>query len=79
MTSGKKLRLKKGKTSTIKAQLKNGTLKVSSHRKLSFESDNEKVAVVSKKGKVKAVGKGSYYVYAYARNGFCARVKVTVR
>ena len=37
------------------------------------------IAAVNKKGKITAVGKGSCYVYAYAQNGVCAKVKVTVK
>ena len=75
----KKKTLKVGKTFKLKAKLKNGKLKVSKHRKVAYESDNPKVATVSKSGKVKAVGKGTCYVYAYAQNGVFAKCKVTVK
>ena len=75
----KKKTLKVGKTFKLKAKLKNGKLKVSKHRKVAYESDNPKVATVSKSGKVKAVGKGTCYVYAYAQNGVVAKCKVTVK
>ena len=46
---------------------------------LRYMSSDRKVATVSKAGKVKAVGKGSCKVYAYAANGVWKVVKVTVR
>lgn len=75
----KKAPLKKGKSVKLKATLKNGKLKVSKHRKVAFESDNPSVAIVSKSGKVKAVGPGTCYVYAYAQNGVFAKCKITVK
>ena len=75
----KKAALKKGKSVKLKATLKNGKLKVSKHRKVAFESSNPKVATVSKSGKVKAVGKGTCYVYAYAQNGVFAKCRITVK
>ena len=74
-----KLSLAVGKSKTVKATLKKGSLKVKNHRKTAWESDNIKVATVSSKGLIKAVGKGTCYVYAYAQNGVCAKVKVTVK
>lgn len=73
-----KLSLKTKKSRTIKATLKNGSLKVNIHRKTAWESSNISVAKVSK-GKITAVGKGTCYVYAYAQNGVFAKVKVTVK
>lgn len=80
ITSKKKLTLKVGKTSKIKAKAipKSRKLKVKTHRKLAYESDNPAVAAVSKSGVIKAVGKGSCSVYVYAQNGVFAKVKVTV-
>ena len=75
----KKASLKVGETFKLKAKLKNGKLKVKNHRKVAYETDNPKVATVSKSGKIKAVGKGTCYVYAYAQNGVFARCKVTVK
>ena len=75
----KKASLKVGKTFKLKATLKNGKLKVKNHRKVAYETDNPKVATVSRSGKIKAVGKGTCYVYAYAQNGVFARCKVTVK
>ncbi len=75
----KSLNLKKGKTKKVKATLKAGSLKVKIHRKVAFESSNAAVATVSKSGKIKARSKGTCYVYAYAQNGLCAKVKVVVK
>ena len=74
-----KATLKKGKTVKLKATLKNGTLKVSKHRKVAYETDNPNVAAVTKSGKVKAVGKGKCTIYAYAQNGVFAKCKITVK
>ena len=75
----KKATLKKGKTVKLKATLKNGKLKVSKHRKVAYETDNPKVAIVSKSGKVKAVGAGKCTIYAYAQNGVFTKCKITVK
>ncbi len=71
--------LKKGKTFTLKATAKTGKLKVKNHRKIAYESSNIAVATVSKTGKIKAVKKGTCYVYAYAQNGVSAKIKVKVK
>ncbi len=80
ITSKNSLSLKVGKTSKIKAKAipKSRKLKVKTHRKLAYESDNPAVAAVSKSGVIKAVGKGNCSVYVYAQNGVFAKVKVTV-
>ena len=74
-------KLKKGKTLKLKAKAIPQTkkLKVRKHRGIKYESSNPAIAKVSGKGKVKGVGKGTCYVYAYAQNGTCAKVKVTVK
>ena len=76
-----KFKLKKGKTATIKAyaKAKSKKLSVKRHRKLAYETSNPKVAKVSSKGKIKAVGKGSCSIYVYAQNGVYKAVKVTVK
>ncbi|MCR4691673.1 MAG: Ig-like domain-containing protein [Lachnospiraceae bacterium] len=75
--SRKKLALKAGKQKKIKAKLK-FEKKVKNHRKVAWESDDESVATVTK-GRIKAVSRGTCSVYAYAQNGVCAKVKVTVK
>ena len=76
-------RLKAGKTAKIKARTvlvsKNKKQLSDAHAKqFRYASSNKKVAEVSKKGKIKAVGTGSCIIYVYARNGYAKKVKVTV-
>ncbi len=75
----KTITLKAGKTAAVKAKAKAGKLKVKKHRGIAYESSNEAVASVSKAGKIKALKKGTCYVYAYAQNGVYAKVKVVVK
>ncbi len=77
----KSLKLKKGKTDTLKVKLVNEkkNLKTQNHRKVKFESSNTAVVTVTDKGKVKAVGQGTAYIYAYVQNGIMAKTKVTVK
>ena len=56
-----------------------GKLKVRRHRKISFETADPKVAVVTKDGKITAIGKGQCMIYAYAQNGVMKTIKVTVK
>ena len=74
----KSIKLKKGKTFKIGASVRKKG-KVKQHRRLSYESTNPAVATVNSSGKIKAVGKGTCYVYAYTQNGLFKRVKVTVK
>ena len=73
--------IKKGKTFKLKVKqiAANKKLKIKNHRKISYESSNQKVAKVSKTGKIKAVGTGKCYIYVYAQNGLYAKVKLTVK
>ena len=73
--------LSKGKTFKLRVKqvAVNKKLKIKNHRKLSYETSNKKVATVTSKGKIKAVGKGSCIIYVYAQNGTFAKVKVTVK
>lgn len=76
--------LKKGKTARISADT---VLAEKGKRQLTdvyakefrYASDDKRVAVVSTKGKIKAVGKGKCSVYVYARNGCAKKIKVIVR
>ena len=71
--------LKKGKKFTIKSkEIKKGKV-LKRHRKVAYETSNAKVAVVSKKGVVKAKKKGTCYIYVYAQNGIYKRLKVKVK
>ncbi len=75
----KKVTLKKGKTFNLKATQKKGKLKAAKHRKVAYETDNNKVATVSGSGKIKAVGAGTCNIYAYTQDGKFAKCKVTVK
>jgi hypothetical protein len=75
----KKMAVKHGKKATIKATLKYKTKVMSYGCKLRYESSNNKVASVSKNGKIKACKKGTVTIYIYAQNGLCATIKITVK
>ena len=74
-----KLTVKKGKTVTIKASEVKKDKKISTHRKIAYESGNIAVATVNSKGKVTGKKKGTCYIYVYAQNGIYSRVKITVK
>ncbi len=76
--------LKKGKSATIKPRTelvsKGKRQLTDKHAKqFRYATTNKKVATVSARGKIKAVGKGSCTIYVYARNGYAKKVKVKVR
>ncbi|MBD5089144.1 MAG: hypothetical protein HDT30_10115 [Clostridiales bacterium] len=76
--------LKKGKTAMIQAKtslVSKGKKELpNSHTdKFRYASSNKKVATVSAKGKIKAIGKGSCIIYIYAKNGYAKKIKVTVK
>ena len=72
--------LKVKKSFTLKAKAKPASkLKVKVHRAVRFESSNKKIATVSSKGVIKGLKKGTCYVYVYAQNGVCKKIKVTVK
>lgn len=73
------VKLKKGKKFTIKAKEGKTGKKFKSYRKTAFESGNAKIATVSSKGVIKAKKKGTCYIYVYAQNGICKKIKVTVK
>ena len=79
-TATSAIKINKGKTTTLKsaAKLAKGT-KAQTHRKIAYESSNTEIATVTKTGKVKAVKKGTCYIYAYAQNGIAAKLKATVK
>ena len=70
--------IKKGKKVQLKANIKKGKQAVKEYRKLSYETNNKKIATVSAKGVIKGVRKGTCYVYVYAQNGVYRKVKVTI-
>ena len=76
-----KVNLKQGKKFKLKVKqiAESKKVKLKKHRKIAFESDNQDVAVVSKKGIITAKKKGKCSVYVYAQNGVYKQVKVTVK
>lgn len=75
-----KVKIKAKKTFKLKAKLKKPKKgKVKIHRPIKYETLNPKVATVNAKGVIKGVKKGTTSVFAYAQNGTCAKVKVTVK
>lgn len=75
-----KVNIKTNKTFKLKAKLKKPKKgKVKIHRPIKYESLNPTVASVNAKGVIKGVKKGKTSVFAYAQNGTCAKVKVTVK
>ena len=80
--TAKAKKLKVGKSLKVKAKAvpQSKTKKVSTHRKMRYESSNPAVASVGlKTGKITAKKKGTCYVYAYAQNGVYKRIKVVVK
>ena len=76
-----KVNLKQGRKFKLKVKqiAESKKVKLKKHRKTAFESDNQNVAVVSKKGVITAKKKGKCSVYVYAQNGVYKQVKVTVK
>ena len=73
-------KLKSGNKLTLKAKaVKASKLKVKKLRVLRYETSDAAVASVSSKGVITAKAAGTCYVYAYAQNGVCKAVKVTVK
>ena len=75
-----KVKVKKGKTVSVKNSVTKASkkLKLKKHRKVKYESANNKIATVTSKGKIKGIKKGTCYIYAYAQNGVAKKIKVTV-
>ena len=78
-TKAKKNKVTVKAKKTFKLAAKQTGKKIKKHRIVSFETSNAKVATVSKKGVIKGVKKGKCFVYAYAQNGVCVKIKVTVK
>ncbi len=75
----KKKATKKIKTTFIKDNKKGKLLSKDHGNKVEYISTNKKVATVNKNGKIKAVGKGTCYVYVITLSGNYAKIKVTVK
>ena len=76
--------LKVGMTSKIKAKTvlmdkKKKQLSNAHAQEFRYATSSKKVAAVSKKGKITAVGKGTCTIYVYARNGYAKKIKVKVK
>ncbi|MGN0483862.1 MAG: leucine-rich repeat protein [Lachnospiraceae bacterium] len=76
--------LKKGKTVVVKAKTllvdkKKHLLSDAHGKEFRYASSDKKVATVSEKGKIKAVGKGKCSIYVYSRNGYAKKATITVR
>lgn len=76
-----KVTLNQGKTTPI-----NGKVVLPKNKKMKhytavvqYESTDKAVATVSNKGVIRAVAKGTCYVYGYAQNGVYTKIKVTVK
>lgn len=76
-----KVTLKKGRTFKLqaKAVTASSSKALKKLRALKYETTKKSIATVSNKGTIRAKAKGTCYVYAYAQNGACAKVKVTVK
>ena len=74
-------KLKKGKSLKLKAKAvpQAKKLKVKKHVAVRYESTDNNVATVTNKGVVKAINKGTCYIYAYAQNGIFKTIKVVVK
>ena len=74
-------KLKKGKTLKLNARAvaQSKKLKVKKHAGLRYATSNKKIATVSKSGRITAKKKGTCYIYAYAQNGVCRKIKVKVK
>ena len=58
--------IKKGKTARISATTVKEKKNFKTYRKLSYETSNKKIAIVSSKGVIKGIKKGTCCVYVYA-------------
>lgn len=75
-----KVTLKVKKTVKLKVKVKSGKNGTRYHAfKVRYASSNRKIATVSSKGVVKAVKKGTCYIYSYTQNGLYKTTKVTVK
>lgn len=75
LTPGKSVKLK---VKTTKANSKKKLPAAYHCASLRYASSDERVAIVTKKGRIKAVGTGTCDVWVYAQNGRSCRVTVVV-
>lgn len=74
-----KVTLKQNKTAKIKAKEIRKDKKIQKHRTICYESSNPKVATVTRKGKIKAVSKGTCQIWVYAQNGVYKTIRLKVK
>ena len=76
-----KLTVMTGTTVTVNtiATKASKNLNLVDYRDVMYESGDEKIATVTSGGEIKGVDKGKCYIYAYAQNGDCKKVKVIVK
>ena len=74
-----KITLKKGKQYKLKPKMKTDNKACLYFRPFRYETDNKKIAVVTKKGVVKAKKKGKCNIYVYAQNGLFKKVVLKVK
>ena len=84
ITANKKVSLKAGKSAKVKTKItladkKKKVLAKKYAADVRYFSTDTSIATVSKSGKIKGVAKGSCTVYAIAKNGLAAKIKVTVK
>ena len=93
ITNPKKMKVKEGRKTVSKLTVMTGTtvtvntnapkasknLNLVDYRDVMYESGDEKIATVTSGGEIKGVDKGKCYIYAYAQNGDCKKVKVIVK
>ena len=84
VTSNTKLTMEKGKTAMISAETilvdpKKKQLSNAHAKEFRYASSNKEAAIVSRSGKIKAVGNGTATIYVYSRNGLAKTVKVIVK
>ena len=73
------LKVGNSKQISAKVNLLKGKKMENHTKQLRYETTNEKVATVSENGKIKAIGKGTCYIYVYAENGVYKKIKITVK
>ncbi|MFA9465533.1 MAG: beta strand repeat-containing protein, partial [Velocimicrobium sp.] len=78
-TSVIKLAVGKSKIVTGQVVLSKGK-KMKKHTvEIRYESSNKAIARVSRNGNIKAISKGTCYIYAYAQNGVYKKIKVKIK
>ena len=79
--TSKTIKVKKGKKARVKAKAipVSKSVKVKTCKGLRYELNKSGIATVTKKGVVKGKTKGTCYLYVYAQNGVCAKIKVVVK